>query len=194
MKKITYYDVLEVSPSATTEEIKLAYRTKVKQEHPDIHNNSDQANKRMILINKAYQVLVDPQSRAAYKIRVDNVFRNDKTKTYQKNQHSNNENCHYQSSTSSQQQQKTTKQTKASTYPCCVVCGKKLDAKWKTHCLYHYIEMKKRNGSYRTQRRSTVQSKSTSCDIPKDNISSTSPIQSLIWIGILIYLLYLILS
>ena len=64
-----YYKVLDVEKNATDEDIKKAFREKSKQFHPD--TTTDEAKKKELEekfkeINLAYQVLSDPQERAAY--------------------------------------------------------------------------------------------------------------------------------
>lgn len=65
MKYINYYNILEVSPQASSQEIKLAYRKLAKQWHPD-KNKSDQAKLQFQTISEAYQTLSDSQLRQAY--------------------------------------------------------------------------------------------------------------------------------
>lgn len=72
-KKITYYDVLDVEKDASVEDIKIAYIQKAKEIHPDIKGNSYTANKKMALLNKAYQVLIDPISRQNYYERLEQI-------------------------------------------------------------------------------------------------------------------------
>ena len=60
-----HYRVLGVPPSATSSEIKTAYRRLAKQYHPDV-NPSTEAAKRMAEINHAYSILSDPARKAAY--------------------------------------------------------------------------------------------------------------------------------
>ena len=63
--KRDYYEVLGVSRSADEEEIKKAFRRLAKQYHPDANKESG-AEARFIEVNEAYEILSDPQKRAAY--------------------------------------------------------------------------------------------------------------------------------
>ncbi len=63
--KRDYYEVLGVSRSANDDEVKKAFRRLAKQYHPDA-NKEQGAEARFIEINEAYEVLSDPQKRAAY--------------------------------------------------------------------------------------------------------------------------------
>ena len=55
------YKVLGVSPDASDEEIKRAYRRLAKQYHPDLHPGDQEAAKKMQQINAAYEQIKDPQ-------------------------------------------------------------------------------------------------------------------------------------
>ncbi|MBQ6508505.1 MAG: J domain-containing protein [Flexilinea sp.] len=59
------YGLLEVSPSATQDEIKKAYFAAAKKYHPDIYHGPD-AEQRFKRINSAYEILKDPIKRAEY--------------------------------------------------------------------------------------------------------------------------------
>ena len=52
------YRVLGVSPNASEDEIKKAYRTLAKNYHPDVNNGSPQAEARMKEVNEAYSQIV----------------------------------------------------------------------------------------------------------------------------------------
>lgn len=60
------YEVLGVSKSATPEEVKSAFRKLASQHHPDRNPGDPHAHDRFKTINAAYQILSDPQRRAAY--------------------------------------------------------------------------------------------------------------------------------
>lgn len=53
-----YYHILGVTPNATLDQIKKAYRRKAKIFHPDI-NKSPDANEQFILVNEAYEYLLN---------------------------------------------------------------------------------------------------------------------------------------
>lgn len=63
--KRDYYEVLGVQKGASDDEIKKAYRKLSKQYHPDINKEAD-AEDKFKEISEAYEVLSDPQKRAAY--------------------------------------------------------------------------------------------------------------------------------
>ncbi len=65
MTKSDYYEILGVAKNASTEDIKKAYRTKARKHHPDVDKSAG-AEERFKEINEAYQVLSDPQKKAAY--------------------------------------------------------------------------------------------------------------------------------
>jgi len=63
--KRDYYEVLGIGRNATDEEIKRAFRRLAFKHHPD-HNREDKAGERFKEVNEAYEVLSDPDKRAAY--------------------------------------------------------------------------------------------------------------------------------
>jgi molecular chaperone DnaJ len=63
--KRDYYEVLGISRNASDDEVKRAFRRLAKQYHPDA-NKEEGSESRFIEINEAYEVLNDPQKRAAY--------------------------------------------------------------------------------------------------------------------------------
>lgn len=65
--KTDYYELLGVSKTASSDEIKKAYRKQALEWHPDRHkDDKEMAEKRFKEINEAYQVLSDPQKKSAY--------------------------------------------------------------------------------------------------------------------------------
>lgn len=60
-----YYEVLGVPRNAAPDEIKRAYRKLARKYHPDVSKEPDAAE-RIKQINEAYEVLKDPQKKAAY--------------------------------------------------------------------------------------------------------------------------------
>jgi molecular chaperone DnaJ len=61
-----YYELLGVPRGADDAAIKAAYRRLAKEHHPDRHNGCTDKEAHFKAINEAYDVLKDPQKRAAY--------------------------------------------------------------------------------------------------------------------------------
>jgi len=64
--EIDYYEILEITRSADSDEIKKAYRKLALQYHPDRNQGDKEAEEKFKAINEAYQVLSDEQKRATY--------------------------------------------------------------------------------------------------------------------------------
>ncbi len=60
------YGLLGVSPSATDDEIKRAYRKKARQHHPDANGGDPESEALFKQVSMAYEVLRDPEKRARY--------------------------------------------------------------------------------------------------------------------------------
>ncbi len=68
----TYYDILNLRPDASQQEIRDAYHRMLKEYHPDLHNHSsfgwvrEEAEKMSRKISEAYEVLSDTTKRDRY--------------------------------------------------------------------------------------------------------------------------------
>jgi len=65
MTQRDYYEILDVPRSASTDDLKAAFRKLARQFHPDVNKEPD-AEEKFKEINEAYAVLSDPDKRAAY--------------------------------------------------------------------------------------------------------------------------------
>jgi curved DNA-binding protein len=63
---MNHYETLNVSPEASTDEIKKSYRKLAKQYHPDTNKGDDSKFKKLA---EAYEILSDPKSRQIYDIK-----------------------------------------------------------------------------------------------------------------------------
>ncbi|ACV63960.1 chaperone protein DnaJ [Desulfofarcimen acetoxidans DSM 771] len=66
MAKRDYYEALGVSKDASVEEIKKAFRKLARKYHPDVNTGDANAEAKFKEIAEAYDVLQDPQKKAAY--------------------------------------------------------------------------------------------------------------------------------
>jgi molecular chaperone DnaJ len=66
MAKRDYYETLGVSRSATENDLKSAFRRLAKEHHPDRNPGDKVAEQKFKELAEAYEVLKDPQKRAAY--------------------------------------------------------------------------------------------------------------------------------
>ncbi|MGD8429996.1 MAG: molecular chaperone DnaJ, partial [Ectothiorhodospiraceae bacterium] len=66
MAKRDYYEVLGVAPNASEDDLKKAYRRMAMKYHPDRNPGDTEAESRFKEAKEAYEVLADPQKRAAY--------------------------------------------------------------------------------------------------------------------------------
>jgi DnaJ-class molecular chaperone len=65
-REVTLYEILEVSPHASAQVIRAAYRCLAQCNHPDKNPGSAAASERQAQINFAYGVLSDPSKRRRY--------------------------------------------------------------------------------------------------------------------------------
>jgi molecular chaperone DnaJ len=66
VSKSDYYEVLQVSREASDQELKTSYRKLAMLYHPDRNPNNPEAEEQFKACSEAYQVLSDPEKRAAY--------------------------------------------------------------------------------------------------------------------------------
>ncbi len=66
MSKADYYDLLGADRGADEKALKSAFRKMAMKYHPDRNPDNDEAESKFKEINEAYEVLKDPQKRAAY--------------------------------------------------------------------------------------------------------------------------------
>jgi molecular chaperone DnaJ len=66
MAKRCYYETLSVERTASDGDIKVAFRKQAMQWHPDRNPGDNDAEHRFKEVNEAYEVLKDPNKRAAY--------------------------------------------------------------------------------------------------------------------------------
>ncbi|CAN5910091.1 J domain-containing protein [soil metagenome] len=70
-----YYDVLGISRSASSEEIKKAYRELARKHHPDLNpNDKKAAEQRFREIQQAYDILGEPEKRKRYDLHGHDAF------------------------------------------------------------------------------------------------------------------------
>src|SRR5258708_18224632 len=61
-----YYELLGVSRTASADDLKKAFRKLAMQHHPDRNPGDEASEKQFKNINHAYDILKDPEKRAAY--------------------------------------------------------------------------------------------------------------------------------
>ena len=64
-----YYAILGIDQNAPPDEVKQAYHRLARRYHPDVNPaeaDDTRASQQMAQVNQAYNVLIDPQARAAY--------------------------------------------------------------------------------------------------------------------------------
>uniref|UniRef100_A0AC34QMF2 DnaJ-like protein n=1 Tax=Panagrolaimus sp. JU765 TaxID=591449 RepID=A0AC34QMF2_9BILA len=77
-KKKDYYELLEVDQKATEDEIKKSYRKLALKWHPDKNpGKEEECGAYFIILQQAYDVLIDPRERAFYDKHKDNILRDE---------------------------------------------------------------------------------------------------------------------
>ena len=66
MAKADYYETLGVQRNASEQDLKLAFRRLAKEHHPDRNPGDKTSEQKFKDVSEAYEVLKDPQKRAAY--------------------------------------------------------------------------------------------------------------------------------
>src|ERR1044072_7491274 len=66
MAKADFYEILGVARTADEKELKSAFRKLAMKYHPDKNPDDKKAERKFKEINEAYEMLKDPQKRAAY--------------------------------------------------------------------------------------------------------------------------------
>ena len=66
MAKKDYYETLGITKGASESDIKKAFRSKAREHHPDKNAGSSIAEEEFKAVNEAYDVLKDPNKKAAY--------------------------------------------------------------------------------------------------------------------------------
>jgi len=70
-----FYGILEVSPDASAEQIKRAYRVQAKRFHPDKNGGDKACEERFKEIQQAYETLSNPSKKARYDAAFDVHFK-----------------------------------------------------------------------------------------------------------------------
>ena len=65
-----YYELLGVGRTASPDDIKKAFRKLAMQYHPDRNQGDESSERKFKEVNHAYDILKDPEKRAAYDLRV----------------------------------------------------------------------------------------------------------------------------
>ena len=66
MAKKDYYETLGISKGASEADIKKAFRSKAREHHPDKNAGGSKAEEEFKAVNEAYDILKDPNKKAAY--------------------------------------------------------------------------------------------------------------------------------
>lgn len=70
---VNYYDILKVSPKASSAEVKSAYRRLARKLHPDRNNGSEETALKFAAIAEAYEILGNSTQRVRYDRRLVDV-------------------------------------------------------------------------------------------------------------------------
>ena len=96
-----YYKILEISISATKDDVKKAFRSLAKKYHPDRNVNDTNALKKFQDVNEAYEVLSNEDSRREYDKKLSGFKQGNSKETNSKNNSASNGKKKYQDKTES---------------------------------------------------------------------------------------------
>ena len=74
MAKTSYYDILGIDKKADKDEIKRAYRKLALKYHPDMNIENKNTEAAFIIINTAYEILLDEETRKEYDKYIDRAL------------------------------------------------------------------------------------------------------------------------
>ena len=72
VKAPNLYEVLGITPTASNEEIRRSFLVKARRAHPDKNSGLPQSEEMMKLLNKARDILSDPEKRIEYDEQLEN--------------------------------------------------------------------------------------------------------------------------
>lgn len=113
MQQKNYYILLEVSNTASYDELKIAYRTLAKKYHPDKNPNSKTAEEYFKEIQQAYTILSNPEKRKKYDLKLSSGNTNPRQRSYTQYTGNAYQYAQQQAQSQSQQQNYTTRKAKA---------------------------------------------------------------------------------
>lgn len=80
---MNYYEILEVSPNASQEVIKAAYKSLMQRYHPDKNLGNADIAKHALLVGEAFDVLSDINKRSAYNIKLKQQASENREKSFE---------------------------------------------------------------------------------------------------------------
>uniref|UniRef100_A0A1B6FWP7 J domain-containing protein n=1 Tax=Cuerna arida TaxID=1464854 RepID=A0A1B6FWP7_9HEMI len=86
----THYEILNVSKTSSSKEIREAFISLSKQYHPDKNKDNPKAQEQFVKVNEAYNVLIKPESRRDYDISLEQHYGYNPTKDEFYQAHQNN--------------------------------------------------------------------------------------------------------
>lgn len=122
---MNFYEYLQVSPSASSQEIHKAFRKMAKLKHPDV-NQKDSAFWDMVELNIIRDTLLNPEKRTIY----DRSLNGDNHETTSIYHHTRD----------TQQNTNVFHKIKQFFTYRCKVCGIEMHSTWNGYCLHHYLE------------------------------------------------------